>query len=140
MKVAIVYDSRTGTTRAAATAMGRAFEDQGHECSVQSVAGADPAKVSEADLICIGSWTQGLFIILQHPTKASMRFISRLGDLNGKKAAVFCTYKLATGSLLPKMAAALEARCAQVVGQFKYRGPEPTDDFRSFATAMAAAQ
>ncbi|MDP6368414.1 MAG: flavodoxin domain-containing protein [Planctomycetota bacterium] len=136
MKVAIVFDSRTGTTRAAATAMGTVFEDQGHECSVQPVADADPAQVSEADLICIGSWTQGLFIVLQHPTKASMQFISRLGDIRGKKAAVFCTYKIATGSLLPRMAAALEAHGAQVVGQFKYRGPELTDEFRSFAAAV----
>ncbi|MAE64794.1 MAG: hypothetical protein CMJ18_11050 [Phycisphaeraceae bacterium] len=139
MKVAIVFDSRTGTTRAAAAAMGRIFEEQGHECSVQSVADADPEQVSEADLICVGSWTQGLFIILQHPTKSSMSFIDRLGDLKGRKAAVFCTYKLATGSLLPRMAAALEARGAEVLGQFKYRGPEPTEQFRSFAAAMAAA-
>ena len=140
MKVAIVFDSRAGTTRDAATAMGKVFEDLGHECCVESVAEADPAQASKADLICIGSWTQGLFIVLQHPTKASMQFIDRLGDLKGKKAAVFCTYKLATGSLLPKMAAALEARGAQVVGRFKYRGSVPTDAFRSFATAMAAAQ
>ena len=140
MKVAIVFDSRTGITRSAATAMNKVLEEQGHQCTVRSVAEADPAEVSRADLICIGSWTQGLFIVLQHPTKASMQFISRLGDLSGKRAVVFCTYKLATGSLLPKMAAALEARGAQVVGQFKFRGREPTDEFRSFASTVAATQ
>ena len=140
MKVVIVFDSRTGITRSAATAMSKVLEEQGHECTVASVAEADPSEVSQADLICIGSWTQGLFIVLQHPTKASMQFISRLGDLSGKKAVVFCTYKLATGSLLPKMAAALEARGAQVVGQFKFRGRELTNEFRSFAATVASTQ
>ena len=140
MKVAIVCDSRTGTTRDAATAMGRVFEDQGYECSVHSVADADPKQTFEADLICIGSWTQGLFLFLQHPTKASMQFIDRLGDLHGKKAVVFCTYKLATGSLLPKMAAALEAQGAQVVAQFKSRGAKPADTFRIFVATMTAAE
>ena len=137
MKVAIVYDSRTGTTAKAAEAMGKALEQHGHQCHVQSVAEADPAEVSEADLICVGSWTQGLFLILQHPTKQSMRFVGQLGNLTGKKAVVFCTYKLATGKLLPRMAEGLESKGAQVVGQFKYRGPEPGSEFASFAASLS---
>lgn len=136
MKVAIVYDSRTGTTAKAAEAMGKALEDRGHQCHVQAVAKADPAEVSRADLICVGSWTQGLFVILQHPTKESLRFIERLGDLSGKQAVVFCTYKLATGKLLPRMAAGLEDKGAKVVGQFKFRGPNPGNEFASFAATM----
>ncbi|MAD80685.1 MAG: flavodoxin domain-containing protein [Pirellulaceae bacterium] len=136
MKVAIVYDSRTGTTAKAAEAMGKALEEHGHHCQVQSVAEADPAEASEADLICVGSWTQGLFIVLQHPTKESMSFINRLGDLAGKKAVVFCTYKLATGKLLSRMANGLESRGANVVGQFKYRGMDPGSEFASFAASV----
>ena len=62
MKIAIVYDSSTGTTAKAAEAMGKTLQEQGHECQVQSVMQADPAAVSEADLICVGSWVHGLFI------------------------------------------------------------------------------
>jgi flavodoxin len=136
MKVAIVYDSRTGTTAGAAKAMSKALEDQGHECHVQPVTEADPADVSQADLICVGSWTQGLFIIFQHATADSMRFIDRLGDLTGKKAVVFCTYKLATGKLLPRMAQSLESKGAHVVGQFKFRGSDPGSEFASFAASL----
>lgn len=136
MKIEIVYDSSTGTTAKAAEAMRIAMEELGHQCRVQSIELADPNDITEADLICIGTWVKGLFIILQHPTPGSMQFIERLGDLAGKKAVVFCTYKLATGSTLPKMAEALERKGAQVVGQFKYRGPEPTSDFKSFAKAL----
>jgi hypothetical protein len=92
--------------------------------------------VSEADLICIGSWVKGLFIILQHPTEGSMHFIERLGGLAGKKAVVFCTYKLAIGSTLSRMSKALEGKGAQVVGEFKYRGPEPNSQFASFTASL----
>ncbi|MBI2895058.1 MAG: hypothetical protein HYY06_15995 [Deltaproteobacteria bacterium] len=136
MKIAIVHDSRTGTTAAAAKAMAGILERRGHSCTLGPLAGADPSKISEADLVCVGSWTQGLFVILQHPTRASMEFISRLGDLHGKKAVVFCTYKLATGSLLPRMAAAMAARGATVVGQFRFRGPSVHEGFVSFASSL----
>ena len=136
MNIAIVYDSSTGTTAKAAEAMGKMMEEHGHQCHIQSVTDADPTDVSEADLICIGSWVEGLFIIRQHPTAGSMDFVERLGNLTGKKAMVFCTYKLAAGSTLPQMAKALKGKGATVVGQFKYRGPEPNSQFASFATSL----
>lgn len=136
MNIAIVYDSSTGTTAKAAEAMGKTMEAHGHQCRVQSIALADPADVSEADLICVGSWVKGLFIIRQHPTEGTMRFIERLGDLSGKKAVVFCTYKLAIGSTLRQMAKALEEEGAKVVGQYKYRGSEPNSMFTSFAASL----
>ena len=133
MNIAIVYDSKTGITAKAAEAMGKTWQELGHQCQVMSVATADPVNVSAADLICVGTWVKGLFIIMQHPTEESMRFIERLGDLAGKKAVVFCTYKLAAGSTLSKMAQAMEAKGPKVVGQFKFRGPKPTSEFASFA-------
>lgn len=136
MNIAIVYDSSTGTTARAAEAMGKTLEELGHQCQVQYIGQANPADVSEADLICVGSWVKGLFIIMQHPTERSLQFIDRLGNLTGKKAVVFCTYKLATGSTLPRMAKALEEKGAEVVGQFKYRGPEPDSMFASFAKSL----
>jgi flavodoxin len=132
----IVYDSLTGTTAAAAAAMGKILEEQSHHCQVQSTSQADPAGASEADLICIGSWVKGLFIIRQHPTEGTMWFIDQLENLEGKNAVVFCTYKLATGSTLRQMARALEGKGAKVVGQFKYRGPEPNNEFASFAKSL----
>ena len=136
MNIAIVYDSSTGTTAKAAEAMGKMMEEHGHQCHVQSVTDADPTDVSEADLICIGSWVEGLFIIRQHPTAGSMDFVERLANLAGKKAVVFCTYKLAAGSTLSQMAKALEGKGAKVVGQFKYRGPEPNKAFTSFVSSL----
>lgn len=136
MKIAIIYDSRTGTTAKAAESMGKIFQERGHSCTVQSIAMADPSEMSDIDLICVGSWVQGLFIIMQHPTEGTMQFIQRLGDLSGTKAVVFCTYKLAAGPTLNQMGAALEGKGAEVVGRFKYRGPDPNSQFLSFASAL----
>lgn len=137
MNIAILYDSRTGTTLKAARAMGQTLEELGHSCQVKLVTQADASAVSEADFIFVGSWVQGFFIILQHPTKNTMDFIEKLGELSGKRAAVFCTYKVAAGSTLGKMAKALERKGAMVEGQFKFKGPEPDADFASFAKALA---
>ena len=136
MNIAIIYDSTTGTTAKAALAMGKTLEGHGHQCRVQSIAQATPADISQADLVCIGTWVKGLFVILQHPTEGTMQLIDQLDNLKGKKAIVFCTYKIATGSMLPRMAAALEARGAEVVGQFRFRGAAPTADFLAFAASM----
>jgi flavodoxin len=137
MDIAIVYDSRTGTTAKAAQAMSHLLVQAGHNCQVYPAGQAKAAEVAAADLLCIGGWVQGLFIIRQHPSDGAMRFIQRLDDLVGQKAIVFCTYKLAAGSTLLQMAEALEGKGAQVIAQFKYRGPEPNHDFATFAAALA---
>jgi flavodoxin len=129
MKLAIVFDSSTGRTRAAAEEMAEIARAAGHECSVDSVQDADPTAVSAADAVCIGSWCQGLFVVRQHATDATMNFIDNLDQLDGKPAAVFCTYKLAVGQMLPKMATRLESRGAKVTGSFKSRGPFAADGF-----------
>ena len=136
MNVAIVFDSKTGTTKAAAEAMAEMVRAAGHQCSVSSVLDADPATVSAADAICVGSWCKGIYVVFQHATKATMDFIDRLGNLDGKPTAVFCTYKLATGGMLPKMATSLKGRGANVTGSFKSRGPVAPDGFGNWVESL----
>ena len=137
MNVAIVFDSETGTTKAAAEAMAGIVRDAGHECTVVSVQDADPTTVSAADAICVGSWCKGLFFIRQHATEATMDFIDSLGSIDGKPAAVFCTYKTAAGRMLPKMAAKLQDRGANVTGSFKSRGPVAAQGFERWVAGLA---
>ena len=138
MKVAIVYDSSTGKTKAAAEQMAETARAAGHECSVDSVQTADPAEVTAADAICVGSWTKGLFIILQNPTPGTLDFIGRLGPLDGKPAAVFATYDLALGKTLQKIAAPLEAKGARVTGMFKSKGPKAAEGFGAWLQTLSA--
>ena len=136
MNVAIVFDSKTGRTRAAAEAMAELVRAAGHQCTVSSVQDADPATVSAADAICVGSWCKGLFFVFQHATKATMDFIDDLGSLDGKPTAVFCTYKTAVGGMLSKMAARLQSRGADVTGSFKSRGPVAAQGFAGWVASL----
>ena len=128
MRVAIVYDSRTGTTRAAAEDMARLARDRGHECDVVPIASADAEELSKADAVCVGSWTEGLFFILQHATKPTMAFIDRL-SLKSTPAAVFCTYKTSPGKMLDKMADRLMASGGTVTARLRSRGRTAPDGF-----------
>lgn len=136
VRIAIVYDSSTGKTKAAAEQMGETARAAGHECSVESIHDADPAEVTTADAVCVGSWTKGLFVIRQSPTPATMGFIDRLGPLDGKPAAVFTTYDLAIGRTLKKMAAPLAARGATVTGEFKSKGPRAAGEFDAWVRTL----
>jgi len=136
MNIAIVYDSKTGKTAKAAETMGEILEEHGHQCQVQSITEADPTTVLEADLICVGTWVKGLFIIFQHPNPESFLFINKLGDLTGKQVVVYCTYLLAAGSTLSQMVDFVESKGGKVVGQFKYRGPKPNKEFASYAGSL----
>ena len=136
MKIAIVYDSRTGTTKAVAEGMAQMAVDAGHEATVTSVGDAVPEDVSAADAVCIGSWTEGLFFILQKPTRATMEFIGRL-ELDGTPAAVFCTYKTSPGKMLDKMAQALEARGGRVTGKFRSRGRSVPEEFSAWLGSLS---
>lgn len=136
MNIAIVYESNTGTTATAAQAMARELARLGHQCQVQSVAKADPAEVAKADLICVGAWVKGMFVIGQHPSEGALKFIARLNGLAGKRAVVFCTYKIAPGSTLSQMGKALESQGAVVAGKFQYRSHQPDARFTQFAQAL----
>ena len=136
MNIAIVFDSKTGTTKAAAEAMAELVRAAGHACTVSSVQVADPVTVSAAAAICVGSWCKGLFFVFQHATEATMDFIDSLGSLDGKPAAVFCTYKTAVGGMLSKMAAGLEGRGATVTGSFKSRGPVSAEGFGAWVKSL----
>lgn len=137
MRIAIVYDSRTGTTKAAAEDMARKAVTAGHQAAAVSVHAADRAEVSKADAVCIGSWVEGLLFFRQHATDATMRFIDQL-DLDGTPAAVFCTYKTAVGKMLMTMATALEARGARVTAQLKSRGPVAGAGFEAWLESLPA--
>ncbi len=137
MRIAIVFDSRKGTTKAAAEDMARLAVERGHECSVAPVATADAKQVNEADAICVGSWTEGLFFVLQHATHATIRFIDSL-ELQATPSAVFCTYKTSPGKMLDKMAERLESSGATVTARLRSKGPNAPADFKAWLDSLDA--
>ena len=139
MNIAIVYDTRTGITAAAAEKMAEEVRGAGHQCSAESVSNADPGLVARADAIAIGCWTKGYFILMQHPSDGALRFVEKL-TLNGRPVAVFATYKLAVGSTLTQLARAVEASGGKVTGMYKVKGPKVPDGFGAWVASLEAAR
>lgn len=137
MKVAIVFETHTGTTSAASEKMAEIVRKAGHECTVESISNADPRKVAGADAIVIGCWTKGYFIIMQHPSDGILDFVEKL-SINNKPVAVFTTYKLAIGSTLRKMADAVEASGGKVTGMYKVKGPKVPEGFEGWVDSLGA--
>ncbi len=111
---AVVYRSRTGTTRRYAEAIGAHLRSRGIETRVISTAEQDLAPLAEVDFLLLGCWTNGLFVILQHPDEPWLAFVRDLPPLRRPKVALFTTYRLLTGSMFDRMAAALGPTGARV--------------------------
>jgi flavodoxin len=134
MRVAIIYDTHTGTTGGAAEQMAEVVRAAGHECTVANLSHAASA-LSGAKAIVLGAWTQGWFVLRQHPSEPMMRY---LGDASfgGKHVAVFVTYKLAVGSTLRHMANAAEAAGGKVTGMYKVKGAHVPNGFESWVKSL----
>jgi flavodoxin len=119
MQVVIIYESLTGNTRAAAQLISDAFFDRQVPAKLYAVGGFDPEAVAQADLIVVGSWTDGLFFVGQKPAKRKK--FTGFGDLSGKQAAVFCTYAVDPGKSLDKFTRILADQGADVIGGMAIR-------------------
>lgn len=119
MQVVVLYESLTGNTRRAAELIGDELERRGHAVVVSSVASIDYQALARADLVVVGGWTDGIFLFGQRPGRSW-----RLRDipaLDGKKAAIFCTFALDPGKVLEKMQDIVEGRGAEVLGGLTIR-------------------
>jgi len=124
---AIVYRSASGTTRQLAEEIGEHLRADGFDTTVQSVGDADPAELEHADLVLLGCWTSGLFVVAQHPDEPWLAFVRDLPPLARARVGLFTTYKLATGSMFARMRAALDTRAPHVDLELRARGGHLTD-------------
>ncbi len=119
MQVVILHESLTGNTERAARLIANAFYDRQIGAHVFPVDGYDAQAVAEADLVVVGSWTDGFFLVGQKPAKRKK--FRALPDLAGKRCAVFCTFALDSGHTLDKLSAVMTERGAEVIGGLAIR-------------------
>ncbi len=136
MQVAIIYDSLTGNTQRAAWLMGDAFWRRGISTRLFSVTEIDEAVVAGADLVIVGSWTDGLLIVGQRVGRGG-RFKKHLPDLTGKRCAVYCTYAIAPGGTLKKLQKRVEGHGGQVLGGLAIRRDALEDGAESMVEQLA---
>ncbi len=106
MNVLVTYSSRSGNTERTAEYIGGEFASRGHEVLVRPWDGLDFAEVSAADLVCVGTWVHGLFVVGQHAADTDR--LRKMPMLWNKPVAAFMTYALNAGQAIDDMAEFLE--------------------------------
>lgn len=106
MNVLLTYSSRSGNTERAAEYIGGEFAARGHDVLVRPWDGLDYAEVSAADLVCVGTWVHGLFVVGQHAADTDR--LAKMPMLWHKPVAAFMTYALNPGKAIDDMANFLE--------------------------------
>jgi hypothetical protein len=137
MNVAIAYESLTGNTRRAAELMGRYLGRAGVESAVFPVTRLDYQALARADVVVVGTWTDGIFVVGQRPGRAQR--LRRLPVLGGKQALVFCTFALDPGRTLDKMTRILEGRGASVLGGMALRRNDLDGGAKDFVDRLLEA-
>ncbi|CAN5482702.1 hypothetical protein BH23ACT3_BH23ACT3_18830 [soil metagenome] len=115
MKAALLVESLTGNTWKAAEMIGTNLEQEGWSITGMSKVGRpDHASIQAAEIVLVGTWTHGLFVVGQAPWAANA--ISNLPAMRGKRSAVFLTYALDAGKSLDKLSHSVAATGADVIG------------------------
>ncbi len=115
MKAALLVESLTGNTWKAAEMIATNLQQEGWSITgLSKVREPDHASIQQADIVLVGTWTHGLFVVGQAPWAAAA--ISNLPAMRGKRSAVFLTYALDAGKSLDKLSTAVGATGAEVIG------------------------
>jgi len=115
MKAALLVESLTGNTWKAAETIGTKLSQQRWTITgLSKVGDPDLASIQHADIVLVGTWTHGLFVVGQTPF--ALGKIANLPTMRGKKAACFLTFALNAGKSIDKLSTAVGQTGAEVVG------------------------
>jgi flavodoxin len=115
MRAAMLVESLTGNTWKAAELIAGGLGQEGWTVdSLAPVSQPDHAAIQDAEIVLVGTWVHGLFVVGQTPWAAAK--ISNLPAMRGKRAAVFCTFALNPGKSVDRLTNAVQATGADVVG------------------------
>jgi len=115
MKAALLVESLTGNTwKAAELIAGKLQEEHWGITGLSKVNDPDLASIQQADLVVIGTWTHGLFVVGQTPF--ALPNIANLPTMRGKRAACFLTFALNAGKSIDKLSHAVGQTGADVIG------------------------
>lgn len=71
--------------------------------SFSSVADFKPEQLEGCDLLMLGCWTSGWFVVNQHPNEIWVEFAKKLPQNLPPRLVLFATYKFHTGSMFSRM-------------------------------------
>jgi flavodoxin len=120
VQAVIIFDSVTGNTRQAANNIADVLFAEGIGSNLLTITDVSEQAIADADLVIVGSWTDGLLVVGQRPGRHK-RFTRLLPDLTGKRCAVFCTFAFREGNTLQKLQDIVEAHGGEVLGGMAIR-------------------
>ena len=118
---AILYHSKTGTTKRYADEISKYLQSKGLDTQVTSIQAYSEDMLNNVDYVLFGCWTNGLMVILQHPEKIWVDFAAKLPSMPDVKVALFTTYKILTGSMFRNMYKELKGNFAPPSLELKSR-------------------
>lgn len=138
----MLYQSLRGGTARAAAAIAQAAADKGAVAGAYPVTSFDAQFVLTADLVVIGTWTDGLFGLGARPGQIGK--LNALPSIAHRTTALFVTYEISPAKSLAGLREWAEERQAVVVAEagFKVRGPfrrDIGDEIDSFVEQAMAA-
>ncbi len=138
MKAAILVESLTGNTWKAAENIADLLQQERWTITgLSKVKRPDHQSIHEADLVLVGTWVHGAFVVGQAPW--AVNSIANLPAMRGKKAAAFCTFALHPGSALDKLTASLGDTGAYVIGGLAMNRGKLDQHSEEFAARLLGA-
>jgi len=137
VRALVIYESLTGNTRRAAELIGAEFVRNGWEATVCSVVRVELEALSHADVVVVGSWVDGIFVVGQRPGRAGR--LRALPYMRGKRAAVYCTFALNPGKTIEKLTSIVEGRGASVLGGMAIKRTDLEGGSEDFVERLLAA-
>jgi len=137
MRAVVIYESLTGNTARAAEMIGQNLVGAGVSATIFPTTAVDFQAVADADLVIVGSWTDGLFFFAQKPARAGR--LSLLPLLTGKKCAVFCTFAIDPGKTIQKLSDLMSERGADVIGGMTIKRNDIESGARDFVDRVLGA-
>jgi hypothetical protein len=137
MKAAIVVESLTGNTWKAGELIARNLQQEGWGITgLSRVKTPDYGSIQDADVVLIGTWTHGLFVVGQAPWNVGG--ISQLPAMRGKRIATFCTFALNPARTLDKLDRAVAPLGGEVIGGLALHRGKLEEHSEEFARRLVA--
>jgi hypothetical protein len=133
----VIYESLTGRTARAAELIAQGLTAEGVPTVACPITDIDYQALAGADLVVVGSWVDGIFVVGQRPGRRAR--IASMPALAGKRAVVYLTYALDPGKALEKLAATVEDRGADVLGGMTIRRDKLTEGAQDLVERILGA-
>ena len=133
MKVAVLYESRTGNTARVAEMIGAAAEELGAETGVWPTGKVNLDFLADADLVFVGTWTDGVIIAGHRP--GDSRRLKAMPGLWGRPTAGFVTYAIHAGNVIEKLERVVTDRGGEWLGGRMFKRGRLAEGLGTFVTA-----